>query len=185
MSVYTTKLTNALRKEVFSGNPVPEEWMPYGTWHPGADYICLVLKNSVVPGAFKFMSAGDGLVRAVPVVPVEPLARHDVFKARSDGETVEARLDRPPLFVQRPRELPDESGEKAVAVDRERLKMVCDKLESLLAEDYAEAVDILEANADLLNAAFPKHYCQIDNAIRAFDFGAALAVLKDARAISA
>lgn len=178
MSIYTTRLTKALRKEVFSGNPVPEEWMPEGTWHPGADYVCLVLKNSVVPGAFKFVSAGKNMVRAVPVVPYDTMSsRSDVFQARSDVKETNARLDKPVNVAQEP---PEEQGKKTALGDPEELQAVCDKLEALLVEDDAEAVDVLDANADLLDAAFPKHYRKIGDSIRLFDFEAALTALRAA-----
>jgi hypothetical protein len=189
MSIYTTKLTKALRKEVFSGNPVPEEWMPEGTWHPGADYICLVLKNSVAPGAFKFVSAGKNLVRAVPVVPVEVISsRSDVFQSRrdhgdcgdhgdhGDHEESDARPDTP--VAQNAKE----RGKKTVTITPETLKAVCDKLESLLLEDDAEAVDVLDANAELLDAAFPNHSDVIGSSIRSFNFEAALNALRTATA---
>jgi hypothetical protein len=57
-----------------------------------------------------------------------------------------------------------------VAVDESRLATVCGSLEGLLAEDNAEAGDLLAANAELLGAAFPRHFRQIADAVRAFDF---------------
>jgi len=65
-------------------------------------------------------------------------------------------------------------------VDPEKLKGVCAQLESLLAADDAEAGDLLDANADMLNSAFPQHYRKIDNAVRSFDFETALAALRAA-----
>jgi CheY-like chemotaxis protein len=76
--------------------------------------------------------------------------------------------------------LPEEQGKAAVAVDQEKLKAVCEKLDALLADDDSEAGDVLDENADLLNAAFPAHYRRIDDAIRAFDFEAGLAALRAA-----
>jgi len=54
----------------------------------------------------------------------------------------------------------------------------------LLADDDAEAADLLDANADLLNAAFPNHYRKIDDGVRSFDFEAALAALRAATGTS-
>jgi hypothetical protein len=42
MSIYSKRLTNAQKREVFSGRPVPKDWMPAGTWDQGADYIAFV-----------------------------------------------------------------------------------------------------------------------------------------------
>jgi two-component system sensor histidine kinase/response regulator len=50
----------------------------------------------------------------------------------------------------------------------------------MLADDDAEAVDVLDANAELLDAAFPNHYRRIDDNMRIFDFEAALAALRAA-----
>lgn len=176
MSIYSTRLTKELRKEVFSGNPVPEDWMPEGTWREGADYICLVLKNSVVPGAFQFVSAGDRLVRAIPVELVDPMSsRTDVFKARR-GRGGQCRADGAGTARG--------TGQEGCRGRPGILKAVCDRLESLLIDDDAEAVDVLDENADLLYSAFPKHYRKIESDIYLFNFEAALVALRDATATS-
>ena len=76
--------------------------------------------------------------------------------------------------------LPAEEVRAKIAVDRGRLSAVCAKLEALLANDDAEAADVLDENTDLLHTAFPNHYRRIAGTIESFDFEAALAVLKDA-----
>ncbi|MEY4099407.1 MAG: Signal transduction histidine-protein kinase BarA, partial [Pseudomonadota bacterium] len=76
--------------------------------------------------------------------------------------------------------LPDESAHATVAVDPVKLREVCDRLASLLAYDDASAVDVVGENADLLNTAFPAHYTALENAVKMFDFEAALQVLKEA-----
>jgi two-component system sensor histidine kinase/response regulator len=68
----------------------------------------------------------------------------------------------------------------AVIVDRALLKDVCDQLESLLTFDDAAVIGVLEANADLLHAAFPDHFHLIENGIRAFDFETAHKALQAA-----
>src|ERR1019366_2652665 len=78
------------------------------------------------------------------------------------------------LITQLEQQLPEEQGETKVKVDRKILKAVCDKLEALLIADDAEAVDVLDAHADLLSAALPNHYRAIHDGIRSFDFEAAL-----------
>jgi hypothetical protein len=69
-------------------------------------------------------------------------------------------------------------------VDPEKLKAVCAQLDTLLSEDNAEAGDVMDANGDLLNAAFPGHFRKIDDAIRGFDFEGALTSLREAVAAS-
>ncbi len=112
------------------------------------------------------------------------------IKQRRPREAVDAGLDElkeplETLVAQLERKLPTKGGETAVTVDRAMLKPVCDRLEALLADDDAEAGDVLEANADLLRAAFPDHYRKIDDGIRAFEFAAALAALRAAIGVSA
>ena len=70
----------------------------------------------------------------------------------------------------------------SVAINPEKLSAVCRKLVALLADDDAEAGDVLDDNSDLLHAAFPQAYRAIDEAIKAFDFEAALDKLKAAMA---
>ena len=111
------------------------------------------------------------------------------IKERQPRNTVDDRLDeiKKPLgnlIVQLEQQLPEERSQAAVMVDQGKLTFVCNKLEALLADDDAEAGDVLDANADLLNAAFPNHYRKIDDGIRSFDFEAALAALRAAVATS-
>ena len=77
-------------------------------------------------------------------------------------------------------QLPEERLKAVVTVAPEQLKAVCAKLEAMLTDDDAEAVDVLDAHADLLSAAFPKHYCLIDESVQSFDFEAALVALRTA-----
>ena len=88
------------------------------------------------------------------------------------------------LIWQLEQKLPEERAKIIVTVDQEKLKVVCDKLDALLADDDAEAGEVMEANADLLNAAFPEHCRKIDDIIRSFDFEAALIALRVATATS-
>ena len=101
--------------------------------------------------------------------------------AGSDGLTM------PPdnRITQLEQELLVEQGRAAATADPEKLKAVCDKLGALLADDDAEAGDVMNENAELLNAAFPSHCHEIDNHIRSFDFDAALTALKVATGTSA
>jgi signal transduction histidine kinase/DNA-binding response OmpR family regulator len=112
------------------------------------------------------------------------------IKERQPRKVVDNRLDElknplENLIAQLEQKLPEERGKTAVTVDQEKLKSVCNKLEALLADNDAEAGDVLDANANLLNAAFPNHYRKIDDGIRSFDFEAALAALRAASGTSA
>jgi HPt (histidine-containing phosphotransfer) domain-containing protein len=84
------------------------------------------------------------------------------------------------LIAQLERELPANPDKATVMIDPEKLKSVCGKLDALLADDDAEAADMLDANADMLNSAYPMHYRKIDDGIRSFNFEAALAALRSA-----
>ncbi len=76
--------------------------------------------------------------------------------------------------------LPNEAPHAAVQVDAARLRETCDRLASLLGFDDACAVDVLNEQGDLLSTAFPRHYRQLENTVKNFDFEAALKVLSDA-----
>jgi two-component system sensor histidine kinase/response regulator len=108
------------------------------------------------------------------------------IQARQPREEIEVRLsevERPlsHLIAQLEQQLPEDQGKTKIKVDRRHLKEVCDQLEALLIYDDAAVVGVLDANADLLNAAFPEHYRKIDGDIRSFNFDAGLAALKAAR----
>ena len=74
--------------------------------------------------------------------------------------------------------LPVERARERVEVDPLKLKAVCAQLKSLLSGSEAE--EVLDANADLLFAAFPGQYREIAAGIHAYDFGTALAALRAA-----
>lgn len=125
-----------------------------------------------------------------PPVVMMRVKNHLAPQERSSREEVEARhiwlknsLKR--FITQLEQKLPEEQRKAAIMVGREKLKAVCDKLEMLLANDDAEAIDVMDTHAELLNEAFPKHCHEIDNYIRSFDFEAALAALKAATGTSA
>ncbi|HEX5362947.1 MAG TPA: response regulator, partial [Gallionella sp.] len=74
---------------------------------------------------------------------------------------------------------------KTIMVNQQKLKGVCDRLEELLRNDDAEALNVMDANAELLDIAYPDHSRKIDNSIRSFDFKAALVALRGATGTSA
>jgi len=98
-------------------------------------------------------------------------------RSRDDGD---ASGDVQTLVTQLARQMPEEPGKKITTVDPGKLQAVCGKLELLLIADDVAACDILDANAELLDSAFPNHSRKIDNSIRSFDFEAALAALRAA-----
>jgi signal transduction histidine kinase/CheY-like chemotaxis protein len=74
----------------------------------------------------------------------------------------------------------DESAAQHTAVDGEQLRTLAEKLRALLADDDSEAGDLLDEHADLFKAAFAGHYRRIDDAIKSFDYEAALEALAEA-----
>jgi len=98
-------------------------------------------------------------------------------RAEIDARLGELKAPLGYLIAQLEQKLPEKQSQKAVVVDPKKLKAVCDRLTVLLAADDARAVDVLEANADLLSTAFPDHYRKIDDGIRSFAFETALAAL--------
>jgi len=122
----------------------------------------------------------------LPIVMAR-VKNHLALHQRSSLVEVEARhkwlknsLEK--FITQQEQKQPEVEGNMAVPEDREQLNAVCDKLEILLVNDDAEAFDVLDANAELLNDAFPSHSHEIENSIRSFDFDAALVALRDVRA---
>jgi PAS domain S-box-containing protein len=89
------------------------------------------------------------------------------------------------LLSQLAEKIPEERCMSVATASPAQLGVVCDRLAAMLADDDAEAVDVLEANANLLNAAFPRHYRLIDEGIQSFDFETALAALRAATGTSA
>jgi two-component system, sensor histidine kinase and response regulator len=109
-----------------------------------------------------------------------------LLRERQPRDRVEsqlAALDAPlcALIAALEQQLPSEAQDgPATAVDPEKLRGVCARLEALLADDNAEAGDVMDENGELLKAAFPAHFARIDEAIRGFDFEGALAALRAA-----
>ncbi len=128
-----------------------------------------------------------GVSGNVGAIGLQPLAAalETAIKERRPRDQIDARLDHlktalAAFIAQLEQKLPKEQLRAAVTVDQTKLKTVCDDLEALLADDDSEAGEVLDVNADLLNAAFPDHYRRIEDGIRSFDFEAALAALRAA-----
>ncbi|MDP3876190.1 MAG: response regulator [Methylobacter sp.] len=88
------------------------------------------------------------------------------------------------LIMQLEQKLPEAPVEATIAVDKNKLKAICEQMDKLLADDDAEALDVMRANASLLHSAFPKAFDKIDAGMRALDFEAALLALRAAIATS-
>ena len=66
--------------------------------------------------------------------------------------------------------LPPEKDKNLVLVDKEKLSAALRSLSALLRDYDSEAVEVLDKNADLLNAAFPDRFRRIDGLIKTFNF---------------
>jgi len=104
-------------------------------------------------------------------LPQEKLQPHLILVTDRLQNLIEA------LRAQLQPELPKVSGE----VDWGRLEAVCGQLAQLLAEDDAEAADLLQEHHSLLSQALPDHYAAIAEGISNFDFEAAQTALSAAR----
>ncbi|MDO8206312.1 MAG: response regulator [Gallionella sp.] len=130
------------------------------------DYITKPINNAIVLArvknllALKLRSSRD-----------EACARRDWLKASLES-----------MVAQLEQKLPEEQSGMN---DREKLLSACARLDELLASNDAEALEVLDANAELLEAAFPDYSRKIDNGIRLFDFKVALDALRAAIATSA
>ena len=113
---------------------------------------------------------------------VESLIRGKRTLEEVDAQIAILRLTLGQLFAALDHVLPCES-ERVVQkkVDWEQVRAVCARLESLFAQSDAEAADIMNENADLISAAFPKHHRRMNNAVQDFDFDAALRILHEAQ----
>ncbi len=88
------------------------------------------------------------------------------------------------IIMQLEQKLPEAPVEATIVVDKNKLKAICEQMDKLLADDDAEALDVMRANARLLHSAFPKAFDKIDAGMRALDFEAALLALRAAIATS-
>ncbi len=107
------------------------------------------------------------------------------IKQHCPRKTIDARLNKLKralitLITALEQQLPIERENTVVTVEFEKLKAVCEQLESLLIDDNVEACDVLETHAELLNAAFPDEYPILSASILSFDFDAALITLRAA-----
>lgn len=105
------------------------------------------------------------------------------IRERCPPSQIDAQLGElgPPLahlVAQLERQLPPMPLRTIVTVDPEKLAGICDTLEGLLIEDNAEAVDVLETNADLLKTAFPMHFRQIEAGVHSCRFEDSLTALR-------
>jgi CheY-like chemotaxis protein/anti-sigma regulatory factor (Ser/Thr protein kinase) len=149
--------------------------------------ICRALESNDWNAAERLAHTLKGASGMIGATALQHLAEkiEAAIKASQPREVVDDRLDElktplETLIAQLEQQLPEEQGWAAVTVVPEKLKVVSDKLEALLADDDGEAADVLDANADLLRTAFPNHYRQIADAIRSFDFDKALTALRAA-----
>jgi hypothetical protein len=74
--------------------------------------------------------------------------------------------------------LPEEPAKTQTTADLNGLMAVCEQLEDLLVKDSAEAVEVLDANSDMLNAAFPNNYGKIAEGIQTYNYDKALTKLR-------
>jgi CheY-like chemotaxis protein len=71
-----------------------------------------------------------------------------------------------------------------LVVDPTQLANVLGRLRGLLDDGDADAIELIETQAALLEAAFPTHFARIDAAAKAFDFDGVAAALTQAEAAS-
>jgi len=84
------------------------------------------------------------------------------------------------FIAQLTEKLPAVQTKAMVNIDQSKFSEICDQLKALLIDDDAEAMDVLDANADLLSVAFPNTFQKLADNIHAFNFEAALSTLNSA-----
>jgi PAS domain S-box-containing protein len=149
--------------------------------------ILKALEDNLWDTAERIVHTLKGVAGNIGATSLQHLAENleTAIKERCPREEVDAQLDGLKkqldyFIVQLEQKLPKEPIKAATTVDQDKVKAVCTRLEALLTDDDAEAADVLNANANLLMAAFPNHYRKIDDGIRSFDFEAALVELRSA-----
>jgi len=93
-------------------------------------------------------------------------------------EGLSSRIDE--LINQLDDKLLPEAPRPMTIVDPALLQTVTTRLAGLLADNDAESTELFETHGELLGTAFPRHYHQIQRAIRAFNFESALDILNRA-----
>jgi len=105
-------------------------------------------------------------------------------RAEIDAQLATLKSPLETLIAQLEQQLPAERDKVPVTVAPQELQAICQRLEALLSQDDAEAIDVLDANADMLSTAFPHHYRKIYDSIRACNLKEAFAVLQAATGTS-
>lgn len=126
----------------------------------------------------------SGTIGATDVQQLATKIEHDIEQREPrqalDGQLEELKKPLAYLITQLEQKLPKKAEKTIVNVDQKKLDLVCLQLKNLLNDNDSAACALFNANADLLSSAFPRHYRNIDHAIRLFDFSAALLVLNAA-----
>ncbi len=153
--------------------------------------ILMALDGNLLSTAGRLAHTLKGVSGTIGATNLQGLAERleAAIKNGRPREEIDARLEElkmplAHLLSQLEQQLPKECPTINTIIP-EQLRAVCAKLTAMLADDDAEAVDVLETHAILLSAAFPKHYRLIDESIRRFDFDTALAALATATETSA
>ena len=151
-----------------------------------ATEILMALEGNHLSTAGRLAHTLKGVAGTIGAAELQGLAAR-LESAIKDGRPrreIDVRLDElklPLAFLLSQLEIQLPEANKTVeTILPAQLRTVCAKLTAMLADDDAEAVDILEAHATLLKAAFPDHFQIIDESMQRFDFDAALAALRAA-----
>jgi two-component system sensor histidine kinase/response regulator len=127
----------------------------------------------------------NGVAATIAAIPVKELAqeleraiRNRLPRAQVDERLGQLTAPLQDLMNQLREKLPLDQGRQVQHVDMEKLRALCARLQKLLADDDSEAADVFDENAELLQAAFARHYDAIEAGIRAFDFVAVDAALR-------
>ena len=154
--------------------------------------ILKTLEGNLLDTAERLAHTLGSVSGTIGAIGLAKLARklEAAIRERRPREEIDARLEElemvlRELITQLEQKLSEEPDKEAVTASPEQLKAVCNKLETMLADDDAEAVAVLDMNAALLQTAFPNHYRKIADGIRLFDFEAALEALRAATGTAA
>jgi HPt (histidine-containing phosphotransfer) domain-containing protein len=127
-------------------------------------------------GAIKVQDQADAIEKSAKARRPRILIEEQVFLLEGTLSALISELEL---------KLPKVQKTLPVVVDEKKLRSVSDQLEALLADDNAQAVDLLDAHADFLAAALPGQFKKISESIHSFDFESALIALRNSSALAA
>lgn len=143
----------------------------------------LILENDLGT-AERLAHSLRGVAANIGAIELVPLAEklESALREHQSSELISqyiTSLEKPlaDLLIALALKLPQDKVNKVIAVDQVQLKKICSQLISTLEAGDSEAVEIINANSDILSSAFPLDFKRLNRDIQSFDFPKALFAL--------